>query len=280
MGRPRKDGMDYFPHDVDASQDEKIEAMRSMYGNDGYAFYFIILERIYRSGHVGLDISKDIYIHAIANKIMISIERFHDMVRASIDLGLFDEFQYLEHQILTSSGIIKRYEQINLMRDKWRNTKQDKGSSFLDGKQGGKPRGKLVEKGVEKYTKESKGKESKGKESKVYKNIYTDYVSMTQSEYDKLVEQFGEEYTKMCIDELTNYKGANNKKYQSDYRAILSWVTSRVDEKMSRQNQSKRKHETSKPKMNVVYQAPDETFDDDELIDVEELVRKLDSFGS
>jgi hypothetical protein len=57
MGRPRKEGMDYFPHDVDAVFDEKIEALRTMFGNDGYAFYFISLERIYRSGQGELDVS-------------------------------------------------------------------------------------------------------------------------------------------------------------------------------------------------------------------------------
>jgi hypothetical protein len=47
MARPKKEGMDYFPHDTDAVNDEKIEALRLLYGNDGYAFYFILLERIY-----------------------------------------------------------------------------------------------------------------------------------------------------------------------------------------------------------------------------------------
>lgn len=47
MARPLKLGLDYFPHDTDAWNDDKIEAMRVNFGNDGYAFYFIILERIY-----------------------------------------------------------------------------------------------------------------------------------------------------------------------------------------------------------------------------------------
>lgn len=46
MARPLKEGMDYFPHDTDASDDEKIEALRAIYGNDGYAFYFILLDLI------------------------------------------------------------------------------------------------------------------------------------------------------------------------------------------------------------------------------------------
>ena len=54
---------------------------------------------------------------------------------------------------------------------------------------------------------------------------------MTEPEYDKLVSQFGEQFTLACIEELDNYKGAKGRTYKSDYRAILSWVVDRVREK-------------------------------------------------
>lgn len=57
MARPIKEGMDYFPHDTDASSDEKIELLTGIYGNDGYAFYFIMLERIYRNKDFCIDVS-------------------------------------------------------------------------------------------------------------------------------------------------------------------------------------------------------------------------------
>ena len=57
MARPQKEGMDYFPHDTDAVNDEKIEALRALYGNDGYAFYFIMLERIYRTAEFEINVS-------------------------------------------------------------------------------------------------------------------------------------------------------------------------------------------------------------------------------
>ena len=60
MARPPKEGLDYFPHDTDAVNDEKIEALRALYGNDGYAFFFILLERIYRSPQLELPISSPV----------------------------------------------------------------------------------------------------------------------------------------------------------------------------------------------------------------------------
>jgi hypothetical protein len=57
---------------------------------------------------------------------------------------------------------------------------------------------------------------------------YAEYVSMTNDEYQKLLDAYGEENTKRMIEVLDNYKGATGKKYKSDYRAILNWVVDRV----------------------------------------------------
>lgn len=46
MARPRKDTVSYFPHDTDASLNNKrtIPALQTRWGNDGYAFWFKLLE--------------------------------------------------------------------------------------------------------------------------------------------------------------------------------------------------------------------------------------------
>lgn len=44
-GRPKKTGVDYFSHDVDASSSSKtIFTLEKRFGNDGYAFWFKLLE--------------------------------------------------------------------------------------------------------------------------------------------------------------------------------------------------------------------------------------------
>jgi hypothetical protein len=75
---------------------------------------------------------------------------------------------------------------------------------------------------------------------------YAEYVKMKESERKKLVEEYGEDLTKKMIQVLDNYKGANGKKYKSDYRAILNWVVDRVKgEKHGRPKQGSRKPDTS-----------------------------------
>lgn len=77
------------------------------------------------------------------------------------------------------------------------------------------------------------------------KDIYiqiAEFVKMKESEYNKLVQEHGEPLTKKMIEVLDNYKGANGKKYKSDYRAILNWVVGKVKgEKNERHQQSGRK---------------------------------------
>ena len=52
---------------------------------------------------------------------------------------------------------------------------------------------------------------------------YAEYVTMTETEYANLVEQFGVRGADDKIDNLNLYKGSTGKKYASDYLTILAW---------------------------------------------------------
>lgn len=72
------------------------------------------------------------------------------------------------------------------------------------------------------------------KKTKIKKDVpvkinYAEFVKMTEIEYNKLITEHGEIKTKKMIDTLDNYKGSNNKTYANDYRAILSWVTEKIN---------------------------------------------------
>jgi hypothetical protein len=60
---------------------------------------------------------------------------------------------------------------------------------------------------------------------------YAEFVTMTNAQYEALIERFGEAKTKGCIEILDNYKGSKGKKYEDDYRTILNWVEERYDER-------------------------------------------------
>jgi hypothetical protein len=252
MARPQKFGLDYFPHDTDAMNDEKLEIMQLLYGNDGYAFYFKMLERIYRTPELMLDISDAETKKVMMKKCDVDEMMFDTMLQSCIKHGLFDASLFNEFGIISSDGIIKRAEIVISKRQKMREryTKQGVEVSAAETKQ------KLSRNSAETMseTRQSKEKESKEKKSKVFKNLYGEFVELLPSEYDSLVQKYGPEFTQTCIDTLDNYKGATGTKYKSDYRAILNWVVERVSEKATR---STPKHKPSdkpsfqKPKMAV-----------------------------
>lgn len=124
MARPQKEGLDYFPHDTDAANDEKIEALRALYGNDGYAVYFILLERIYRANTFELPVSDAETRQILARKCAVTVERFEQIVASAIKYGCFDRDAYEERGVLTSHGIKKRagvvVEKRLAMRERYR----------------------------------------------------------------------------------------------------------------------------------------------------------------
>ncbi|HEZ7985992.1 MAG TPA: DUF6291 domain-containing protein [Ruminococcus sp.] len=78
---------------------------------------------------------------------------------------------------------------------------------------------------------EKKPKKTAKKPDKIH---YAEFVTMTEEEHQKLIDQHGEAKVKRMIEVLDNYKGSSGKKYKDDYRAILNWVVGRVEEEFSR----------------------------------------------
>ena len=81
----------------------------------------------------------------------------------------------------------------------------------------------------------AKTKKTAGESEQEPKVQWAEFVSMTNAEHQKLLDTHGPADTERLIEILDNYKGATGKTYKSDYRAILNWVVTRLqDEKKKR----------------------------------------------
>jgi hypothetical protein len=157
MARPKKEGMDYFPHDTDAVNDEKIEALRMLYGNDGYAFYFILLERIYRTNDFELDVSDAETRQILCRKVEVTPEKFDSMLETSLKWGCFDPEIYAERGVLTSNGIKKRADVVVQKRVRMREKYHQDKAGVSDAETSAE---------TDAETPQSKEKKSKGKKRK------------------------------------------------------------------------------------------------------------------
>ena len=58
-------------------------------------------------------------------------------------------------------------------------------------------------------------------------------VKMSETEYEKLLLHFGgEDIRARAVEILDNYKGSSGRKYKSDYRTILGWVTDKIKQEV------------------------------------------------
>lgn len=170
MARPVKEGMDYFPHDTDAMNDEKVETLMMLYGTKGYAFYFILLERIYRQPNFELDVSDAETRQILSRKITITPQEFETILKSSIKHKCFNKEMYEEYGILTSNGIKKRTTAVVDKREKMRKAYKP---IVSEAETPQKPSSNTAE------STQSKVKKSKVKES----NIYSEKFELFWSEY-------------------------------------------------------------------------------------------------
>lgn len=72
--------------------------------------------------------------------------------------------------------------------------------------------------------KKEKIEKEKSEAAMPQKHRYAPEVLMTEAEYSKLVQAYGQDGASWMVKKLDDYKAASGRTYKSDYRAILNWV--------------------------------------------------------
>ena len=109
MARPLKEGLDYFPIDVDMAADEKVEFIEAKYGPAGFATIIHLLSAIYRQGYYIKWGEMQLYV--MSKRINLPVNVLSEMVNQLVNIGFFDINLYEKYEILTSHGIQTRYLQ-------------------------------------------------------------------------------------------------------------------------------------------------------------------------
>lgn len=207
----------YFRHYADSRQDPKIMRLLMLTGMEGYGIFWSLLEILRTAKEYKILYDKD----AIAHQLHSKCELIKTVVE---NCGLFEvekDFLYsrpLKEFLIERSEIYRKNAIIG-----HKNKQLHSNSST-----------------VACNIKESKGKESKGNKTKediyvpknqVKKDLYKEYVYLTEDQYTSLINLFGQELTLDYIDRLNNYIGSKGTKYKSHYHTILNW--SKKDEPKS-----------------------------------------------
>lgn len=114
MARPKKQGLDYFPLDVDFFSNEKILAISGEFAVKGEIITLRLLCEIYQNGYFVE------YSELLKNKLArlggLSSGLIDEVVKKLVVYGFFDKAIFREHNILTSKSIQVQYEEATKRR--------------------------------------------------------------------------------------------------------------------------------------------------------------------
>lgn len=232
MGRPTKKGVDYFSHDCDASGKPTLFTIQERFGNDGYAFWFKLLEFLGQRENLSFDCNvKAEWLYFVA-KAKVSEEDAISILDTLASIDAIDP-ELWKHKIVWSDNFLERVRDVYKKRgiappvkptvaenpqnvDETVDEPQDIGGGNASNEQTAEqepPRRR-----TRKTTEEVEAEKVK----------YAELVRMKPNEYDALCKCIGKGATEKAIQILDNYKGSKGKTYKDDYRAILSWVIDKI----------------------------------------------------
>ena len=89
MARPKKNTVDYFPHDCHWSK--ALEIFINKHANEGYAFYYRLFEQLGVSPDHKYNCSKPIDNQYLASKTGVTEEKMSQYIKDLVSIGVIDE---------------------------------------------------------------------------------------------------------------------------------------------------------------------------------------------
>lgn len=106
MARPKKQGLDYFPIDVDIFEDLEVEYAK--FSADGFTIYMYLLTRVYKRGYY-LEVDED-FLLVMAARLRMSEQKVMQVLNYLLKRSLFDNTLFQSVKVLTSAGIQERFQ--------------------------------------------------------------------------------------------------------------------------------------------------------------------------
>jgi len=107
-GRPLKNGVDYFPLDVIC--DDKFELIEAEHGISGFGILIKLYQKIYANNYYIIFDKKALLV--FSNRINVDINLINAVINSCIEWDIFNKRLHKEYNILTSTGIQKRFFEI------------------------------------------------------------------------------------------------------------------------------------------------------------------------
>lgn len=112
MGRGQKSGVDYFSHDVGAHNKKTLSVLRSRFGNDGYAFWFIMLELLGEQTELSFDCSDEISWVYLCSETGVSETKAAEILDFLARIEAIDKALWQNKKIIWCQGFVDRLKDV------------------------------------------------------------------------------------------------------------------------------------------------------------------------
>jgi hypothetical protein len=236
MARPLKDTVDFFPHYAETGK--TLYIIESKFKNDGYAFWFKLLQRLCKSKGHFIDCNNTAEWQFLQAITLVSEDIANSILNLLAELDAIDKDLW-GHKIIWVENLVKNLTPI------YQNRKQplpikpiitNNNPTTTDVSTNNNPTttdvSKIVSTPLYNSILPPIVEQSRVEQSRVEiitsnnKNKYGEFlnVHLTLVEYNKLIEKFGEKDTLYKIEKLSSYIASKGKKYNSHYATILNWT--------------------------------------------------------
>ena len=189
MARPKKNTVDYFPHDCYWSKE--LEIFIKKHGNEGYAFYYRLLELLGVTPNHKYDCNKHIDYQYLVSKTEVTEEKLEAFIECLISIGVIDKKLWKEGKIWIQSFVdsvaeVYKSRTSELPTKEGFLTENYTSAGFPAGKQGfSEENGGFLTGNSQSKVKETKVKESVVKESTTHTDI-PNWVNEIGNQYPKV----------------------------------------------------------------------------------------------
>lgn len=230
MARPPKQGLDYFPKDVEFYNDFKIMDLLALHGPIGVTVYEAILTEVYRNGYYLAEPIERVatkVVRIIGNK-WVQKRLVSQVILDCGELGLF-ETTLLKHGVITSVGIQRRYAAVTsrnkVHKDKYWLIDED-GQPLLNAPQNliydTKTHISDAETGISDA--DIPQKESKGNKTKEHKIISSERETSPRQEAFQLPIINGDIHI-VLLDDVEKYKSLYpSVDIEQEFRKMIGWL--------------------------------------------------------
>ena len=105
MARPERNDVDYFPHSV--THGKKMFYIRSKFGNDGYAVWFMLLENLGKASYHYLNLSDDVELMYLSSELKVADIVLTEIINELVKIDEFDKELWEENKILFNEKFVE-----------------------------------------------------------------------------------------------------------------------------------------------------------------------------